>query len=128
MISVAEVTHSDRSEEIDPRAAEDFISIACHELRNPLALMLLHAEVSARRLEGSGDDPQAQGQAKESVERLRETAQHLTRMCEALLDARSLESGRRTLHNELVDVASLARSVVERYLPICERAHCNVAV
>lgn len=116
-----------RERRVTPRP-DDFLSIACHELRNPLSLLLLHAEVAARRLEGHELPAAIRDPLKESVARMQETTCHLARLCETLLDVRALEAGKRALHSELVDVATLARGVLDRYRPICERARCEATL
>ena len=91
------------------RAKDEFISIAAHELRNPLAGLKGYAELLLRRA-------RAQGYDEETVRMLTAVAaqaDRLTQLTGRLLDVSRLRLGRLELVRQPVDLASLAREVAE---------------
>lgn len=90
----------------------EFMGIAAHDLRNPLAAIQGYAEMvvedaqelAHRELEGNG-------------ERIRETAKRMAEMVQNLLDANRIERGEMRLQLEPTEMTSLVTSVVETQRP-----------
>jgi signal transduction histidine kinase len=93
------------------RTRDDFLSIASHELRNPLhavhlqILSVLHA---AQRGELTADLAQAR------LSRTSDSVTRLGRLLDNLLDVSRITAGRLTLELEDVDVADVVQGVVDR--------------
>jgi PAS domain S-box-containing protein len=93
------------------RARDDFVSIASHELRGPIAPLKLQARAlleHARR--GELQAPRL----VESTERIVRQADRLDRLVRNLLDVSRIAAGAMQLEREELDLAALAREVVER--------------
>lgn len=83
---------------------EEFMSVAAHDLRNPIAVVRASAQMAQRQI-GRGDDAGAQTRLRAIVEQ----TDRLTDMLETFLDAARIDAGRLVLRKEQVD----ARSLVE---------------
>ncbi|AGW13097.1 cache domain-containing protein [Megalodesulfovibrio gigas] len=98
-----------------------FLSTASHELRTPLTSILGFAKLLRRDAARLGDTLAAsQSQACGLANRMVDNAAiiiseglRLTRLINDLLDLNRIESGRMEWHDRLVDVASLAREVLD---------------
>ncbi len=91
------------------RAKDEFISIAAHELRNPLAGLKGYAELLLRQGREEGLSP-------ELLQRLAavdELADRLAALTNRLLDLSRLETGRFELVRQPTDLVALAREVLE---------------
>ncbi len=105
---------------------DEFLSIAAHELRNPLASLSLHAQVALRRL---GDDENLDAARTErSLQAISEQATRLSHLLDRLLDVSRLDSGQLALERRPTDLAMLveqavgsARVKTDRHLITLER-------
>jgi len=85
---------------------EEFMSVAVHDLRNPIAVVRASAQMAQRQI-NRGDADGAQTRLKSIVEQ----TDRLTEMLETFLDAARIGAGQlplRTEHLELRDVVDLA--------------------
>jgi len=100
---------AERLREVAQRAnmvKTDVLSIAAHDLKNPLQLVLGHAEMAQMRLsEGKS--------VGEFVGHIHAAAQRMLGILGALLDTAALDAGKISLKQERVDLAEVARHVVE---------------
>jgi signal transduction histidine kinase len=96
-----------RSAEEMVRERDAFLSIVAHELRTPLTSLVLHAQAA-------------------NVPRVERQAVRLGKLIDTLLDASLLTQGRVPLVPEALDLALLAREVVDRLRPLAEGAGCAV--
>jgi PAS domain S-box-containing protein len=93
------------------RARDEFLSLASHELRNPVAALSGAAQLLNRaRLRGQLDAARIDRYVG-SIER---TAAHLVGLTEDLLDVGLLQQGRLPLRFREVDLADLVRGVIAR--------------
>lgn len=97
-------------------ARDEFLSIAAHELYTPLTALTLAAE----HLERTGTE------SSRMLEVVVRSARRLTHLVDALLDAVRTGFRRVPLNYEEVDLAALARSVVEQLGQSAERAGCTM--
>jgi len=102
-----------RREQEAVRARDDFLSIASHELRTPLTPLRLQTQV-LRRLVAQGGTP-AREKLSASLDTLDRQTDRLGRLVSDLLDVSRITVGRLTLHRESLDLADVARELVERY-------------
>lgn len=95
------------------RLKDEFIGIAAHELRNPMAAIKGFADMLMRQTRrGKGADLEAwQLEALTSID---EATTRLVELTEDLLDVTRLQAGRLDLHTAPGDVAALARRVAAR--------------
>lgn len=94
------------------RARDQFISIAAHELRTPIAS--LFGDTQALRRAGSRghlDD----ARLARSLGRIEQAARRLTILTADLLDLSRIRAGHLELRPELVDLTDLVRQLAERY-------------
>jgi signal transduction histidine kinase len=89
---------------------DEFMSIAAHELRNPLASLSLHAQVALRRL---GRDEHLDAVRTElSLQAISEQAIRLSQLLDRLLDVSRLDAGQLALERRPTDLAILVEQAV----------------
>ena len=91
------------------REREAFVSIASHELKNPLSALLGHASLMLRRAD-RGDPLSAK--ARQSLATIMEQAERVTVMINSLLDVSRVETGQFAIEREPLDVSALLERVV----------------
>jgi PAS domain S-box-containing protein len=92
------------------RLRDEFMSIASHELRTPIAALQAQAQLILRRAQRAGQlEPQRVLQAFETMN---SQAGRLNRLVNQLLDISRIESGKLELELELADLVSLVKQVV----------------
>jgi signal transduction histidine kinase len=102
------------------KARDEFLSIAGHELKTPLAAMSLQVH-GLLRLYERGEAPTA----ARAIERLQKTVAQtgrLGKLIDQLLDVSRITSGRLKLEPEQVDLLELTREVVARFADDAARA------
>ncbi|WP_306449549.1 sensor histidine kinase [Corallococcus interemptor] len=90
---------------------DQFLSMASHELRTPLTPLKATLELLIRQAESGTANPERQ---RASLERLNRQVDRLTRLIGDMLDVSRLQSGRFALTVAPMDLAALAREVMER--------------
>jgi signal transduction histidine kinase len=104
-------------------ARDDFIATAAHDLRNPMAGIVLSVTnmlFLARKQEGLPP------WVLPRLEALDRQSRHFVRRATSLLDATRLASGRTAIHPEPMDLGVLVREVVLELSPDAERAGCTL--
>src|SRR5918994_1255742 len=94
------------------RVRDEFLSIAAHELRNPLACLSLHAQVALQRL--SRNEQADATRTELSLQSISTQAARLSRLLDRLLDVSRLEADHLTLQRQPTDLTGLAEQVVSR--------------
>jgi len=103
------------------RRKDEFLAMLGHELRNPLAPIVMAAE--ALRLRG-GEDPALVQWASATI---RHQGQHLTRLVNDLLDAARVTQGKITLERAPVALGNLLARALEAFAHLLEeREHTLV--
>ena len=94
----------------DPHSIDtDYVVNLVHDLKSPLAVIMLEASMLERRI---GDSVTAD--TKRAIKRIERNAEFLDRMVRDLLDTSACEAGKLTLKREPVELATLLRNVVAR--------------
>jgi PAS domain S-box-containing protein len=106
---------------------DEFLSIASHELRTPLSVLLLEL-ASLERLFGSLDLGSMTERTRDKTARVVRQAHRLTHLVERLLEVSRIESGRLELELQDVDLAALAREVVDRFAEEAAKAGSTILV
>lgn len=106
------------------QARDEFISIAAHELRNPLTPLLMTVQSMRRTIERQAGEPHEGTPAPivTGLARLDRVVQHYVKRCDALLDISRLSSDTFRVEWAEADFAVLLRGVVEDLAPYAERA------
>lgn len=100
------------------QARDEFISIAAHELRNPMTPILFEVE---RLRDMAGRMPDAGGLAA-GLERLERLVTAYLRRATTLLDVSRITSGRLHLELREIDLSGLIREVTAELAPAARRA------
>ena len=104
-------------------ARSSFVSIAAHELKTPLAVILGYADL----LLDEGLGPLAAAQ-RESLATLRQSAARLLETVSNLLDLARLEAGRLELLMQSLDLAAIVRAAVRELQPLFLSAQQDLRV
>lgn len=105
------------------RVRDEFLAVAGHELRTPLAAMLMQVESLQRALTRNPNIPVADRLAK-----VANSGRRLERLVDQLLDVTRITAGRLRLEPELVDLAELVRDVVARFADTSAKVRSPIAV
>src|SRR5258708_7138673 len=87
---------------------DDFISMASHELRNPLAAVKMQTQLVQKRLER-----QSHHEAATALARVEEPVKQLERLIGELLDVSKIQAGRLEYLQETVDLDALLHEVAD---------------
>lgn len=99
------------------RSRDSFITVASHDLRSPLTVLLGQAQLLERRAAENGLDERVLS----SVQSIQEQSARLDRMIGALLDLSRIQSGRLTLDLAPLDLSALLRRIVGALQPTLTR-------
>jgi signal transduction histidine kinase len=98
------------------REKNEFLGIAAHDLKNPLAAIVFGASMIRQYAHNLTPD-----ELTKQVERIEHTAQRMREIITTLLDVNAIESGAVQINFEAVDAAALTASVVEEYQQAAEK-------
>jgi signal transduction histidine kinase len=96
-------------QELGAAQTEEFMSVAAHDLRNPIAVVRAAAQMAQRQI-ARGDAPGAQSRLKYIVEQ----TDRITEILETFLDAARLGSGKMPLRVERMDLREVVALASER--------------
>lgn len=95
------------------RLKDEFIAIAAHELRNPLAVLKGYTQTLLfQHQQGRGSELEEWQQ--EALQNIDKATLRLTELTEELLDVTRLQAGRLEFHPEPTDLVALCRRIVKR--------------
>ena len=94
-----------------PSAAEteQFMSVAAHDLRNPIAVVRASAQMAQRQI-NRGDTPGAESRLKSIIDQ----TDRLTEMLETFLDAARIGTGKLQIRPERLDLRDVVAMAAER--------------
>ncbi len=95
------------------RLKDEFIAIAAHELRNPLAVLKGYVQTLLFQYK-QGRGPELAEWQREALQNIDTATLSLVELTEDLLDVTRLQAGQLDLHPEPTDLVALARYVVKR--------------
>lgn len=109
------------------QARDEFLSIASHELRTPLTPLELQIMAARQLLEsGVAASPALIEKLQGKIEAAVKQVDRLTQLVNTLLDVTRITSGRMTLARKTVDLAEIARRVVDRLQEVIVRSGSKV--
>jgi PAS domain S-box-containing protein len=108
------------------RARDEFISVASHELRTPIAALQLQLELLVRALSRAGEGGPDLAKLTQRTSRALDKTLYLGGMVNVLLDASRLGEGRLDLEVEEVELGGLAREVLDRQREAALEAGCTL--
>ena len=96
------------------RAKDDFLAVAAHELRSPLAAVRGYTDLLVRREQrrGEEDSPELRG-----LNILAQQVTHMLRMVDNLLDVSRIDAGQVSLQLQRVNLVALVEQVIEQQRP-----------
>jgi PAS domain S-box-containing protein len=95
----------------------EFVSMASHEFRTPLAIIDATAQRMKRRADKNQLTPE---DAAQRVEKIRDAVQRMTRLMESTLDAASMEEGKIKVEIKPCDICKVVREVCSRQQEIAQ--------
>jgi signal transduction histidine kinase len=105
------------------QARDEFLSVASHELRNPLGALNLKLDLILKQARNAGE---AGEKLAGGIEVALRQSGRLTRLIDELLDVSRITSGRLTLEREEVDLSQLIAEVEDRLRQMVERGGSSV--
>lgn len=109
------------------RTRDEFLSVAGHELRTPLAALSLQIEtIKLAFTSGRIDSDRPKYVAR--VDKAFEQVGRLARLVEDLLDVSRVSGGRLLLAPKEMDLAALTREVASRFVDVAARSACELTV
>jgi PAS domain S-box-containing protein len=102
------------------RLRDEFLSIASHELKTPLTVLQLQLEALTQRIR------HLDAGLAERIERTTRAGDRLTQLVDSLLDVSRIATGKFDLEKERMDLAQVARDVVERMTEAASAASSRI--
>ncbi len=102
------------------RLKDEFIGIAAHELRTPLAVIKGFAQMLISQTARGNGPTLAEWQA-EAIQDIDQATSRLVELTEDLLDVTRLQAGRLELNPEPTDLVALARRIIARFQVTTEK-------
>lgn len=94
----------------EEREQAEFISTASHEMRTPVAAIEGYLGLALNPQTATIDD-----KARQFITKAHESAQHLGRLFQDLLDVTKVDDGRLTSENEIIDATAFTRDITSMF-------------
>ena len=106
------------------RAKDDFLAVAAHELRSPLAAVRSYTDLLVRREQKRDEDsPDLRG-----LTILAQQVTHMLRMVDNLLDVSRLDADQVSLQLQQVNLVTLCQQVIEQQRPAAGERTLSISV
>jgi signal transduction histidine kinase len=115
------VAHQDVSALLEAeRVKDEFIGIAAHELRTPLAVLRCFVQTLTNQTEW-GNGALLEDWQKDALQGINQSTQRMATLVDDLLDVSRVQSGRLSLHIEPCNVIELVQRVVKRLQMVTDK-------
>ncbi len=108
------------------RLKDEFISIAAHELRTPLAVLKGFVQTLIIQT-ARGKGPTLSDWQQEALQSIDQATSRLVNLTDDLLDVTRLQAGKLALHSEPTDIVALTRRVIKRLQMTTEQHKISIA-
>lgn len=108
-------------EKIEERQQAEFISTASHEMRTPVASIEGYLGLALNPATAQVDD-----KARDFITKAHESAQHLGRLFQDLLDITKAEDGRLSTNPKVIDVIEFTNNIVQGLRPQAEEKNLRL--
>ncbi len=105
------------------RIRDEFVAVAGHELKTPLAAMLLQIQVLRRTMKSA-----TPSELESRVDTIARSGARFERLVEQVLDVSRITAGRLQLERAPCDLVEIARGVADRFADASAQARCQVSV
>jgi PAS domain S-box-containing protein len=103
------------------QARDDFLSIASHELKTPLASLKLQAQITKRAIDREDPTALSKNRITSLVEQTDKQVDRLVRLVDDMLDVSRIRTGKLSLRPEKISLGDLVFEVLEKLRPAMNR-------
>ncbi|MFP2933047.1 ATP-binding protein, partial [Pyxidicoccus sp. 3LG] len=107
------------------RVRDEFLSVASHELKTPLASLRLSVDGLVHATERDAPSP---GELPRKLARIQDQCRRLDRLIVTMLDVSQLSTHRPVLDLEQVDLGALVRTTAERHEQELQHSGCDLCI
>jgi len=108
---------------------DEFLSLAAHELKNPLTAIRGQAQLMQRRIKKAlHPDMESNHELLQGLKSIEHQTQKIVHMMNALLDVSRLDLDRLELELEEIDMIQLVKRTLEDYLPVAQNHELRLFV
>ena len=125
---VQQLQHTQRELERAVRMRDDFMSMVSHELRTPLNTLYLEAQLRQLHLSKGKLDSFSPEKLPTMIERDQRQIRNMVRLIDDMLDVTRLRRDALSIQTKPVDLAELARAVVDNLRHQAEAAGCAISL
>jgi PAS domain S-box-containing protein len=108
-------------EQADGKAQTEFISTASHEMRTPVASIEGYLGLALNPATATIDE-----KAREFIQKAHESAQHLGRLFQDLLDVTKADDGRLTNNPRVIEIVAFTNEIVENLRPKADQKNLRL--
>ncbi len=123
-----EVTLRTQELERAVNARDEFLSIASHELKTPLASLKLQLQLTDRKVKPETNEAPAPSEIARCFKMSLKQVDSLTILVDELLDISRIQAGKMNYKFEKLDLASLISDVISRHAEQLKSAKCTVTL
>ncbi|WP_211486470.1 ATP-binding protein, partial [Corallococcus exiguus] len=105
-------------------ARDTFLGVASHELKTPVTALLLHLEMTRRRLSPTRGAPPSPEKLLAAMESALRQVERMSRLVDELLDVSRIRAGKLDFHMEESDPMEMVHEVLDTFREQMEQAGC----
>ncbi|WP_244227067.1 ATP-binding response regulator [Corallococcus aberystwythensis] len=105
-------------------ARDTFLGVASHELKTPVTALMLHLEMTRRRLSPTRGVPPSPEKLTAAMVSAQRQVDRMSRLVDELLDVSRIRAGKLDFHMEESDPMELVHEVLDAFHEQMQQAHC----